>query len=814
MELSSDLSRALRSVLRRPWHPLLLATVIGVASSAAGILGAAVWELVFHPLPFADATKLVVMRGTTDLLSKTDVDRLRGLRSLSGLASFRQADVQRRTNGASEQVSVTAVDSSFFSLLGVRPLQGRLLVNDDFHTTASPGAVVSEAFAARNGGTRTILGRSVTLDAETFVVVGVAPGTLQLPRNTDLWLPDRRHSSAFDVPQYWALGRLSPHASMGELRAESQTLGVRSPIDARTRTSALVHVEDALSFVRGETRSESLTTAVVVSVVILLTLGTLASVFTARLVARAHVVALQRALGASTAALFRQYLTETAAIGGLGIVVGLMVSAVVLRALGGQATIREWWPAGLYVNLRVVCCVAVAGGLFSLVLAGIQALHVSRSAGAVSMLRSAGTTTSAASARNWRAALLGAEIALVMCLLVISGVLVRSFVEWDALPWGYDVDHIGFAVVDLPQGTFQSAAARIDVAERLRDDLRRTPDLAASAVFGLSLPMWTSQTKNYVELDRYDHAALRFGPVAPQSIMDVDSSYFSVLEIPTLRGRSIQATDGPTSEPVIVIDETLAKRNWPGLNPIGRLMRFPAMEPNGPWYRVVGVVKNALPISPAASLIAHGSIRVGVAYRSLAQVGVKWPDHGDPQRAGLAIVFRMPNNESGRWAKLRATLAAVVPDQPIEHLGTLRAYYESGFASDRLRRSLLTGAATALGLLLSLAGIAALVIEAVARRTREIGIRVALGAPRRQILTLAIEGTSGVACIGVCVGLVLALAISNVFGHYIFGIGRGVDEPGLLFVASTGLLAVVIAVSLIPAMRALRISPADALRAE
>jgi hypothetical protein len=280
-----------------------------------------------------------------------------------------------------------------------------------------------------------------------------------------------------------------------------------------------------------------------------------------------------------------------------------------------------------------------------------------------------------------------------------------------------------------------------------------------------------------------------------------------------LRGRGITSRDNAGAVAVAVVDEEFAARNWPGNNAVGQQIKLVDLEPNGPWYTIVGVASHALEISPTARLVGQGRIRgTHLIYRSLAQVAPSWPANSAPAVPAFGFVVRGADGEQLVPA-VRSALQPVLADQPLDFLGTLQEYYNADGLAAR-RKALLLGVTAVFGIALAVIGIVALVVDAVRRRTREIGIRVTLGASAGHLVGMIVREIALVSSIGVAAGLIASALVGRLVGHYLFGLGGGFDDARVVAGAVFGVLAVAIASATLPAHRVLRIDPTNALRTD
>jgi putative ABC transport system permease protein len=788
---------AARSLARRPIQPLVAALVLGVAVAAAGLAAVAAYDTLLRPSPYVNADRVLVVRDANDLLSSSALETLRGATTFDAVSGYAERTSTLRDGANTRQIRALAVDDQFFRVLGVRPSRGRWFDSADVTPGAAPTAIVREGFAS--------LGTRLVLDAEPHTVIGVMPRAFAFPREVVVWVPNRSPTRTA-LGTFMALGHIAPAVSLSSVAAELRLLSQRRNAERpASAPRAGYHTSLLVDEARAGIDSSFWMTLVAAGFILLLTAGTLTNLFLARAIARTRDIAVNAALGASMRALIAQQLVESSLVSLTGAGIGVVLGMLAIPML----------PIAIVVDWRMLLAIAVAGVLFATLL-GIAPAVQFRGRNINTLLRAgAGGITTSRGQRRVRAVLVTSEIALVMFLVISAGVIGKLYVASERIDWGYDTRHTLFGIVTLPQSRFASTQERLTLARDVAGRLRGL-GVGSATVFGEAFPGWVPENITpFAELDGYS-GTRRSGPAFPMLLIDTDSSYLDAMGLKLLRGRWVSERDRVGADPVAVIDQKLAEFNWPGKDPLGHHIRFNAMEPDGPWYTIVGVVANETALGGFGRLDKAGAYRgfhPRVMYRSLAQTAVTWPEGTKPGTAGFAFAIHTSGDPMHAASAVRRALSDVAPDQPVTRFGTLHDYMNINGASMRETTSVF-GLLGALGLALSILGIVSLVTDTVVRRRREIGIRITLGARWPHIFGIVLDESTKLACAGVVMGLILSGVLVKVLGHFIPVLGLHIDDPTLIVSAAATVLVLVSLAALGPALAALRVVPTIALQAD
>ncbi len=699
-----------------------------------------------------------------------------------------------------ERVRVSSVSGRYFTTIGSTAAVGRTLVSADALPSAPPVAMISNALWQRGfRADPSVIGRTVTLNAKAVTIVGVASPKfhgLNLGRTIDVWVPlmpppadpSERGNRGLAV-----VGRLRPGVSLTEARAQLNTLAARLAAEYPTTNLGTLERprEPRPMFITAATRIHPgardqvvMVAAVLmggVGLVLLLACANVASLFLSRATTRAREMAMRRALGASATRIVRQLLTETAVLAAAAAGLGLLFAAWTADVLPSffpaeQAMALDAAPGG-----HVFVFAAAIAGAAALLVGILPATRASRAPLALSLRGAAGDITERYSSRS-RNALVAVQIAIACVLLVGAALLAQSVARALNADLGFSAREALLASVELP-GTWTAEQRRAfydDAASRVR----ALPGVE-SAAWGRSLPLTRPSRRGF----RPEGYSRRPGEDLELHLNVVSAGYFETLGIPVLDGRAFDRTDAPTSRPVVVVNDTLARRFFNG-SAVGRHLT----DSGGAVLEIIGVVRSGVNTSVTEP-------PVPVVYYSTAQ----------QQSQRLSLIVRSAVPAARVTEDVRRALRAASADVPVFRIVTLRAHIEEALAAERLAASLVSVCGV-FALALAIVGLYGAISYLVTRRTREIGVRIALGAEPRHVLALVVRHGLWIAAIGVAAGIVGAAIAAQALGAFLYGISA-IDARTYASVA-LGLLALAALSAYVPASRAVKIDPARALTYE
>ena len=761
--------------------------------------------MLLRPLPFPQQERLVRLfssqHGVRWTMSPPDfVDFRRQSTSFSEMAAMNQGNFALTGSGPAEQLSGAAVTGGFFTTVGVQPLLGRAMVPADGDPTAARVAVLGYGvWQRRFGGDRSVVGRTVQLDGEPATVVGVMPEGFDFPGGSDVWLPLRfgaqdlatqRGAHYIDV-----LGRLKPGVSLvtaqAQLRRIAANLTAAYPTTNKDETVQLTGLRESLV---GDVRTPLLILLAAVGLVLLISCANVAGLLLVRGWRRQRELAIRTALGADRGRLVRILLAESllvAAAGGAG---------AVLLAVWGTSLIRQLTAVAIPLlgETRVDWAALGFTGALALITALIFGLApawlVSSAAALPERLKAEGRGAAGGRSRG-RGVLVVVETALAVVLLTGAGLLVRSFDHLRSVDPGFDPHHVLTFGLSLPDASYppeRSAAFMQSLTQRLE----AIPGVrSAGAIFGLPLTGFGYSITAYsvdgrrLSNDEASHLSTQIRVVTPD--------FFRTMGIPVRRGRGITAADRAGAPPVMVVNDAAAKLLWPGADALGHQLVLGTKlglggeRAGGEVVGVIGNLKDAgLASSPEPTIyLAHAQFPTG--YMSVALRTA-----GDPLLASRAA---------------QRALAATDPDVPLFRLRSMDQLMAASVAQPRLYTVLL-GLFAVVAMLLVAVGLYGIVAQGVAQRRRELGIRLALGARAREVVSLIVRQGIALVVGGLVLGLIGGLLATRVLRSLLFEVGP--HDPLAFGAGALVLLAVSAAACYLPARRATRVDPVEVLKEE
>ncbi len=799
--LRQDLRYTLRTLARTPGFTLtaIIVTALGIGATTAAF--SITDHVLIRPLPFADSDRLVRLWENVPGYTRMELSppNYRDWKEMSTSFEAMGAYTERAANlvgeGEPRRVQLVLVTSEVFPVLGVRPFVGRYFTPEDDRDGAPGTIVLSHGFwQDQFGGDLAVLGRKVHLDGFPHVVIGVMPPGFHFPyRDTLFWRPlqlspgdmEDRNNNELDV-----VARLKAGVSLKQARSEMNAIAAqleRAYPEENAKTSATVNLfQSEIS-----SRSRLLLIALLGASLCLLLIActNVANLFLAKALARRRELAVRAALGAGRERLTRQLLTESLSIAVFGGALGALV------AVGALPLLARLVPSNLPIahmpslDLRVLAFAAVLTVLTGIVFGVAPAFKVCRDANAEGLRE--GARAGGGRKERLRAMLVIAEVSASVVLLVSAGLLLRALWRLQNVDTGFAAQHVLTLRTALPLPKYSAVASREKFYSSVLSDVRTLPGVSAAAYISY-LPMVMRGGIWPVSLD--GKPTDRSGATTA-SLRYVTPGFFAAMEIPLRRGRDIGESDTQRSPYVAVVSESFARRYWPNQDPIGRSFEFAFAQ-----RAVVGVVAD---------------IRVrGLEQSSEPQVYLPYQQVPDGWILGYVpkdLVIRASANPASLVPAIRQIIHNVDPEQPISDVQLLGDIV-AGETAPRQAQLRVIGAFAALAFLLAGIGIHGLLAYAVSQRTQEIGVRIALGAQRSDILTLVMREGFVLAGAGAILGAGLAYAAGRSMEALLAGVPPA--DPATFFAALVLALLMTLAGSLLPALRAVRVDPTTAIRAE
>jgi predicted permease len=809
MSLPSVLRIAARSLSKNPVFSLTAVAVLALGIGANSAVFGLVNQMLFSPEGLSDPSRVVAIRaryGKLNLpsigLSGPDFRDARDARDVfQHTAAAQSGDVVYEEGGEPKVLRGAAVSREWFDVFGARPLLGRTFVAEEDEEGGQRALVLAHsAWVSVFGADPSVVGRLVTVDGKPTKVVGVMPDGFRWPREVDAWLPLALPRAEFTDDYRFnehllSVARLRPGVTVGSADAGVRLLAARVT-GSEGRAAAFARssqwgmfVQPLTAYVAGDSRTPMLVLLGAVGFVLLIACANIAGLMVARTTSRQREIAVRAALGAGRWQLAAQTLAESALLSGAGAAVGLGLAWAGMRLMIVSA------PEGSAVGLRpaldpaVLLFTAVATVVSALLFALAPAWHVGRLA-PVEHLKSATRAATGGQARQrMRSTLVVAETALAMVLLVGAGLLIRSLGRLQDVAPGFDPRGVVVGMVALPDRHYAKPEQRAAFYRSVLDRIREDPRVVAVGAGG-PIPFGGNDSTASFDIEGRPSAPGEPGPHGRSRA--VSAGYFAAIGIPLKAGRSFTDDDRLGTEPVVVIDENLARAYWPNDNPIGKRIGFGG---GAAWMTIVGIVGNVVHTNLA------GESDKGTYYRCLLQ---------RPQSAGW-LVARLRKGTSVTPAPIAAAVRAIDPGTPVQRAGTMMERVSASLSTRRFVVQLLIFfAAVALGM--AALGLYGVVSYSVAQRTQEIGVRMALGAGRGAVVGLVLKQGTALAGAGIALGSLASAGLNRLLASQLFNVSPfdPVTFAGMVAV----LLLAAFAASFVPAWAASRIDPLRALRYE
>jgi predicted permease len=816
--LWQDVRYGVRMLLKKPGFTLVAVFTLALGIGANSAIFSIVNGLLLRPLPFQDSERLVIIwthspgaNVAQDWPSPGQYMAVKSQNSVFEEISIAQGTSVNLTGRAEpERIGVIRTSSNLFSLLGAKPQLGRTFLPQEDQPGQQPSVILSYGLWQRRfGADPNVLGQSVTLNGKPYTIIGVMPSDFLLNKEVmptvggveqaEMLLPlpmSEKDLSQQGDENYNLLARLKPGATIPQAQAQLngavRQLEQEHPDTYPPSRAFSMSVRPLIEQVVGDVRTALLILLGAVGCVLLIACANVANLLLAWATAREKEIAIRTAIGAARWRIVRQLLTESVLLAVLGGAVGLLIATWTLDGI-------RWLNPGNIPRLQNIrmdgrvlaftCAVVMLTGILFGLAPALRGSHVRLS----ETLKEGGRSLINTGHQRLRNLLVVAEIALSLVLLIGAGLLIRSFVRVQQVEPGFTTENIISLRLSIAGTSFAEEPRRSLFYPQLWERIRRLPGVeSAGAVSAIPLSGgigWGSLT-----IEGYDPS------VTGQSVIQSDirvasTGYFETMKIPLKGGRFFTEQDTKEAMKVVVIDQNMARKYWPGSDPVGRRVKLGGPDDSEtPWLTVVGVVDN----------VKH------YALDTESRVALYLPQSQTPA-GGMYMVARTSTDPASLASTITRELRAMDPNIAIYDVKTMEQRLSESLARRRFAVFALALFAV-VALLLAVIGIYGVMSYSVAQRTREIGIRLALGAQTRDVLRLVIGQGMLLALIGIGIGLVGAFGVTRVMASLLFGIGA--TDP-VTFTAITLLLAgVAFLACYIPARRATRVDPMEALRYE
>jgi len=799
----ADLRYAIRSYAKAPSFTLIILTTLALGIGASTAIFSMVNGILLQPLPLQDPDRLLYItevnpRGALMTVSWPNyLDWRARSRSFDLLACSREEAYTLTGTERAQRLNGRHVTGNFFQVLGVSPAIGRGFTDDDDRPNTAALAILSDAYwRTKLGANPSVVGQTIKLDEVAHTIVGVMPRDFQYMRPYDVFtsmgpssgtgeLLDRGNHNGFH-----ALGRLKAGVTVESASSELRTIAAALEREyPNTNSGITVRVNRLADRLVEDVRLTLLALFGAVGFLLLIACVNVANLLVARGAARQHELAVRAALGGGRARLASQLLVESTLISVAGGALGVAVAAWLLRALVAAAPegipriadVRLDGPTLLFALIAAALCGIVFGALPAFQASGVGGQH------ALVRGRAAGF---AARSHRLRRGLMVVETALALMLLAGAGLMMRTLHELTRVETGFKADHL-LTTRFVLAGDQWTRDKRVVFFDDLQSRLRALPGVT-NAAFAFSLPIDGSNWNSIFIVG--DKPVPERAQLPSAAFTPVSAGYFETMEMRLVRGRVFDRTDSATSPKVTVINESLAKRLWPGEDAIGKRLKQGWPENPNPWREVVGIVADVKFNGVTADTPMQ-------SYLPLAQ---------EPAR-GVAIVARTQGDPAALGPALEGVVQQVNKELPLYEMRTMDDMFGDSIARQRLSMLVFVMFA-AVALTLASVGLYGVVAHGVTERMHEIGVRIALGAEQHHVVGMVIRQGLSMALVGTAIGVVGALALSRWIQSLLFGVTA--TDPATLGAVIAVLLTVALVACSVPAWRATRVDPTNALRAE
>jgi putative ABC transport system permease protein len=802
-DIWQDLRYGVRSLRRNPGFASIAVITLALGIGANTAILSVVNSVLLRPLTYPEPHRLMMVHGIslqaaqdrTPLCQADFVDWKSRNQVFESLAGFSDSRFNYTGGETPERIEGAWVTADFFTTIGVQPALGRAFLPDEDLPKSPWTVVISDAFWRRYlGANPNVIDQQITLNARAFTIVGVMPTGFSFPeKNTLLWASEKLDPTRRGPYYMWGLGRLNRGASPEQARNEMDLIArrVQDQISSPNRDWTWTSIPLAERIV-GKVRHALLVLLAAVVFVLLIACANIANLLLARATAREKEMSVRIALGASRSRLLRQMLTESLLLSAIGMVAALPLAFWGVQLLVSMSPVDFPRLQEISIDGRVLgvtLLLAVVCGLIFGLAPALQSSRLNLNESLKEGGRGGGDGTGR---RRMRSALVVMEIAFSLMLLVCAGLMVKSFLKLQSVSPGFKPDHILTMHLTLPRAKYDSDEKITGYYRQLVERVTAVRGVEAAGL-SISLPPNNLEVSDSFSIEGKPWPPGSTEPIVP--IVLISPEYFAALGVPLLQGRGFNENDKQGSPLVVIINQTLAERYFPDESPIGKRLKVGGADrPRPPWMEIVGVVGDlkysGLDARPEPAY-----------YTPLAQ---------DTWRAAYLVV-RATMSPTNLTSAIREQIWTLDKDMPIANVATMERLLADSVAQPRFR-TLLLGIFAALALVLASVGSYGVISYSVTRRTREIGIRMAMGAQAGDVSKLVIREGMLLGLIGVLIGLAGSFALTRLMESLLFEVST--TDRWIFAGVSLLLMSVSVLACWIPARRASRVDPMQALRCE
>ncbi len=809
--LLQDVRYGLRMLAKNPAFTAVAVLTLALGIGANTAIFSVVNAVLLRPLPYRQSDHLVKVWGNfsgigipgdRNWISAPEFKDLETQnKSFSGIAATTSESFNLGINGTPQRIEGYLVSPSLFELLGVQPFLGRAFLQEE----ATPGrdreVLLSYGLWKRGfGGDTGIVGKQIVINDLNVTVVGVMPASFEYPDDAEMWAPlalapsdftpDHRGNHGLEV-----LARIRPELSLAQARADmsavTKIVEQQNPAYPYARFNFAFTLTPLLAEMVSDVQKALWILTAAVGLVLLIACANVANLLLVRASNREREIAIRVALGGARKRIVAQLLTESVLLALLGGFAGILLARWGLDVLVNLSATIFPRVAAASMDGRVLLFSTLISVATGIIFGLAPALHSSRGVRAESLKEGGRGATVGSVSQRLRHSLIVAELALSLVLLSGAGLLIKSFLRLQEVDGGFRPDHVLTMRISLPETKYSKPEQIRAFYRDVLDRISTLPGVQAAGAVNL-LPLSGGSTSGTTTIDT---TAVPPDSRTPEcDLRVVTPDFFKAMSVKLIRGRFFAENDNDQSPPVAIVDQSLANTYWPGEDAIGKRLHLGGVKSTAPWMTIVGVV-------------AH------VRYRTLEEMSraeVYWPE---AQRASssLSLAIRTAGDPLALAPSVQKAVQSVDPEQPVYSVRSMDTLLENSLARRRLSLLLLAIFAAA-ALLLAAVGIYGIMSYWVSQRSHEMGIRMALGASRVDVLRLVLRQGLVLAGVGVFAGLVGSLVLTRFIASLLFAVKP--TDPATFLVVAVALGAVAVAASFIPAHRATRVAPMKALRYE
>ena len=801
-----DLIYCFRMLRKRPSFTIVAVLTLALAIGASTALFSIVNIVLLNPFPYKDPSRIFFVRQSLPKIGVQEHLRVSGPEfiDLTNSGIFERVSavetVSRNLTGSNEpeRVAAAKVSAEFFNILGIEPMLGRTIAPNEQGPNGERVLVISYGLWQRRfGGDQAVLGQKVSLDDEPFTIIGVMPPQFRY-EESQAWFP-----FPFDFSQrprdgrtFLILARISSATNEQQVNAALANLARQNEQDfggtIQEYAGRGMHLQSLPQFYFGSVRTALFILLGAVGLVLLIACANIANLLLAKSMSRAHEIAIRNAMGASRGRIIRQMLIESAVLGLLGGGLGLLIASWGTKLLFNLIP-TGILPTGVEVAMNVqVLLFTLAVSLVTAFIFGLwPAIHGSRTQTREALQAASQRTTAGVGARRAQSVLVVVEVALSLVLLVMAGLMIRSFAKLTNIDPGMSTANVMTMRINRSPAKSQDGALNAIFFQQAIDRVKTVPGVEAVGVAS-HMPFGSTEELP-ITIESVANAGAQTQSIDTRT---VSSDYFNTMQIPLAGGQFFSTEDGQQSAPVVIVNQAMVNRYWSNQDPLGKRIKFGNADSKSPWFAVKGVVKDS------AQIALDRETRPEV-YFALGQMAWRY------RRMNIAV--RTSVEPKSTLAAIQAAIREVDKDQPVYSVYTMDELIGDTVGTRRFALTILILFA-GLALVLAVSGLYGVISYSVTQRTQEIGIRMALGARATDVLRLVLVQFMRLTVVGVAIGLVAAYALTRLMTSLLFGVTATDITTFVLVPISLAVVALV--ACLIPARRATRVDPLVALRYE